>query len=327
MSKQQQQRSQALENMNRTLILKRFKDIGLSSYEAKSYLSLLERDTLTVSEISRLSGIPRANAYEALEKLMSKGMCIAKPGHTKKYSASDPLMLQEKFLAEASSAAEIELQNLGKKHKETLEKSKAALEAELKNLNEKEREILERAKVVKENITAVINQLRPQYEKSRQEVNPLDYIEIIKDPYQMHKRFMRLVAQAKQEILAFSKPPYSGPRDKLEEQMEQQVEPLHRGTRIRGIYEIPKDKAEIEWWVKSIERAVAHGEEARAIKDLPMKMAIFDERIVMLTLEDPISKQPSLTTQIVEHRALAQSLKILFDTLWQQAEDYRILKQ
>ena len=315
-----------MENMNRTLILKRFKEIGLSSYEAKSYLSLLERDTLTVSEISRLSGIPRANAYEALEKLMSKGMCIAKPGHTKKYSASDPLMLQDKFLVEASSAAEIELENLGKKHKETLEKSKAVLEAEVKNLNEKEREILERAKVVKENITAVINQLRPQYEESRLETNPMDYIEIIKDPYQIQERFMQLCQEAKEEILVFTKPPFAGPRKRLEEQFEQQVEPLQQGIRIRDIYEMPKDKEEIEWWFKAIDTAVKHGEEARVTKELPMKMAIWDSRIVLFALADPVSKQISLTSQIVEHPALAKTLKVTFETLWAQAKDYHVLK-
>jgi sugar-specific transcriptional regulator TrmB len=315
-----------MENMNRILILKRFKEIGLSSYEAKSYLSLLQRDTLTVSEISRLSGIPRANAYEALEKLMSKGMCIAKPGDTKKYSASDPLMLQEKFLAAANSAAEIELENLGKKHKETLEKSKAALEAELKNLNEKEREILERAKVVKENITAVINQLRPQYEKSRLETSPMDYIEVIKDPYQIHRRFMQLCAQAREEILMFTKPPFTGPREKLEEQVDQESGILKRGIRGRSIYEIAKDEDEERWQREMIDRAVRSGEEARVIEELPMKMGIFDERIVMLFLEDPVSGQISLTAQVVEHRSLAKSLKITFKTLWEQAKDYHALK-
>jgi len=315
-----------VENINRTLILKRFKEIGLSSYEAKSYLSLLERDTLTVSEISRLSGIPRANAYEALEKLMSKGMCIAKPGHTKKYSASDPLMLQEKFLEEASSAAEIELENLGKKHNERLANSKAALEAELKNLKEKEREILERAKVAKENITAVINQLRPQYEKSRQEVNPLDYIEIIKDRYQIHKRFMQLLAQGKKEILVITKPPFSGPPEKLEEQVGHGADTSKRGVRVRCIYEIAVDEDERRWQLEMIKRAVSAGEEARVSEELPMKMAIFDSSVVMYWLEDPVSQQISLTAQVVVHHSLAKGLRILFETLWEQAQDYHILK-
>ena len=57
-----------------------------------------------------------------------------------------------------------------------------------------------------------------------------------------------------------------------------------------------------------------------------MKMAIFDEEVVMFALQDPVTKQVSLTTQIVEHRALAKSLKILFEALWERAQDYHVLR-
>jgi len=261
-----------------------------------------------VAEVSKIAEIPRANAYEALEKLMAKGMCIAKPGQTKRYSASDPALLEDRFLGHLDQATKMEIQNL-----------KTDVET-------KEKQILEKAEGVKRNVAQMMKELKPQFEESRLETNPMDYIEIIKDPYQMHKKFVQLVAETKEEHLAFVKPPYSGPKEILEEQTEQQVEPLRQGIRIRGIYEIPKGKEEIEWWFNNIDTAARHGEEARVIKELPIKMAIFDEKIVMLTLEDPVSKHISLTTQIVEHRALAKTLKIIFDTLWEQAEDYHILK-
>jgi len=334
--------------MTMTLILKRLREVGLTSYEARSYLSLLERDTLTVSEISKLAGIPRPNAYEALEKLMSKGMCISKPGDVKKYTASDPLVLQEKFLPEAKLATEIELENLRKKEKEILEKSKAATEIELENLRKKEKEILEKSKAAteielenlrkkekeiretdkaaKENITNLMKELTPQYENSRLETNPLDYIEIIKDPYQIHKRFMQLCAETKKELVVFTKPPFSGPKELIKEQYRQQVEPLRRGRIMRSVCEIPESKEEIEWWYKTMDEAAKHGEQVRVIKQLPMKMGVFDSRIVMFTLEDPVSGPTSLTAQVVQHRALAKSLEILFKLFWEQAEDYHILK-
>jgi len=289
---------------NRALILKRFKEIGLSSNEVKSYLSLLERDTLTVPEVSKLAGIPPPNAYRALERLMSKGLCISRPGPTKKYSASDPSLLEDKLLSELDTATQVDLDNLRKR----------------------EKEILEKAKVTKENIGAMIRELKPQYECRQQKTDPLDYIEIIKDPYQIHKRFIQLVAGAREEIIAFCKPPYSGPKERLQEQFEQQVEPLQRGVRLKAIYEVPQDKEEIPWLLEALNSAAKYGEESRAIKRLPMKMVIFDERIALFALQDPVSKQISLTSQIVEHPALAESLKILFETLWGQAEDYHILK-
>ena len=291
--------------MNVTLILKRFKDMGFSSYETKSYLSLLEKDTLTVSEVSKIAGIPRTNAYEALAKLLSRGMCAAKPGQTKKYTATDPKLLKEKFLAEVQTACQTELETL----------------------KEKEGEVLQRRQATEDEISAVLEELTPQYENSRLETNPLDYIEIIKDPYQIHKRFLQLVAGAKEEILVFTKAPYSVPREKLEEQIDQESDVLKRGIRCRSIYEIPREGEQKRWLLETINRAVTAGEEARVLDELPMKMAIFDSRIVIYVLEDPVSKQPSVTTQVVEHRTLAKSLKMLFESLWEQAEDYHILKE
>jgi sugar-specific transcriptional regulator TrmB len=292
--------------MHRTLILKSFKEIGLKSSEAKTYLSLLEKDTLTVSEVSRIAGIPRANAYQALEELMSKGLCISKPGDTKKYSASDPALLVEKFHMQADEAAQRELQDLTDREKAILEKNEAA----------------------KENITSLLKELRPQYEKSRLQTNPLDYIEIIRDPYQLHRKYLQLVGETKQEILVFTKPPFTRPREKLsEEQDGSLMDSLRRGIRLRSIYEVSADDEDQKgWWFELIDVGVRAGEEARVIDELPMKMAIFDSRIVMCALADPVSGQISLTSQIVEHPALAKGLKILFETLWERAEDYHILK-
>jgi len=298
--------------MDKRLILKRFKDMGLTSYEVKCYLSLLERDTLTVAEVSRLAAVPRPNAYEALEKLMSKGLCVAKPGATKQYSASDPSLLEEKFLLQLHEEAETEMDDL----KDDLTHS----------LRRKEREILERTQTAKQNIRKLITELRPQFEKSREEATPLDYIEIIKDPYQIHKRFMQLVREAKEETLVFTRPPFSGSQEKRNQHLDPETDILKKGVRCMSIYEMLTDKEEKRWLFRHIDRAVKAGEEARVLEELPMKMAIFDSRIVIYALEDPVSKRPSFTTQIVEHRDLAKSLRILFFTMWEQAHDYHILE-
>jgi len=290
--------------MNTPLIVQTLKNTGLSTYEAKCCLALFERGTLTVPEVSKLAGIPRPNAYEALENLMSKGMCVARPGNTKKYGPSDPALLREKALLEVSKGTEIELANLKKKEKEILEKAKAA----------------------KENIDNLTSELKPRYEKSALEVSPLDYIEIIKDPYQIHKRFMQLVGEAKEEILGFTKPPYSPTKERMKEQVEQQVRLIKKGLKMRTIWEIPKDEEMMEWLNAYIAEAAKCGDQVRVVEELPIKMAIFDSRIVMYALVDPVSKQISLTSQIVEHPALAKTLKVTFETLWAQAEAYHILK-
>jgi sugar-specific transcriptional regulator TrmB len=290
--------------MHETALSAILRDLGLSQYEVKCYLSLLERDTLTAAEISRLARIPRPGAYDALEKLTSKGLCTTKPGDTKRYSASDPALLEEKCIMTVETT----------------------VEAELRDLKERERQLREKARDQKEDISKAIAELKPRYQNSREETSPLDYIEIIKDPHQVHRRYMELVGKMRTELIGFTKAPFTVSRELVKAQTAQQEDILRRGIQIRTIYEVSPDEDERRWLFQLADRAVRIGAEVRALARLPMKMMVLDTGIVIFTLEDPVSRQISLTTQVIEHHALAESLRMLFESLWQRAEDYHILE-
>ncbi len=271
-------------------LLEDFQRLGLNSYEAKVYLALLERDSLSVGEISRISQVPRARAYDILDSLAGDGLAVLKPGKHKRYSAADPDSFRERLVSQ------------NEKHSAELRKTIDSVTLTLKRKFE-----------------SAINSGGGRFD-------PLEYIEIIKNPYQIHKRFMELVGKTKKEILMIAKPPYSRPKEGLEEQYDQQAGLLRQGIRIKCIYDIPGERDELEWWYNSIDSSARVGEEVRVSKELPMKMAVFDERIAMFALIDPISSSTSLTTQIVEHPALAKSLKMLFYHLWKEAEDYHVME-
>ena len=154
----------------------------------------------------------------------------------------------------------------------------------------------------------------------------MDYIEIIKDSFLIHKKFIELINEAKREVLIFSKAPYTGPREVLKEQTEKQSEPLKHGVTIKSIYEIPTDHEEMEWWYSDIVSSAKMGEKARVIKYLPMKMVVIDDEVVMLPMEDPISTGTSFTAQIVRHKGLAKTLKLSFEAMWEQAEEYTVIQ-
>lgn len=290
--------------MIQTPLMKALRGGGLSGYEIKCYLSLLERDALTPPEVAKVAGIARPSAYDALEKLMSRGLCISKPGDVKKYSACDPALLQEKLLMELDEAAQ----------------------SKLEDLHRKEEEILQKTRAVKERVSNAIEELKPQYEDSREQTDPLDYIEIIKDPNQIHRRFVELVKSVREELLGFTKPPYSVPRERIEEQTDPQAELLKRGVQIRIIQEISTDEQERRWQYQLADSAAKAGVEERALERVPAKMFVLDSTTVIFSLEDPVTDRLSLTTQIVKHRALAELLKISFEALWSQAEDYHVLE-
>ncbi len=53
-------------------IIRKLQDIGLSEYEARAYIALLERNPATGYEIAKASGIPTSKIYEVLSRLSEK---------------------------------------------------------------------------------------------------------------------------------------------------------------------------------------------------------------------------------------------------------------
>ncbi len=49
-------------------------EIGLSRYESRAYVSLLQNQNITAYEISKLSGVPQSKIYETMDKLLSKNL-------------------------------------------------------------------------------------------------------------------------------------------------------------------------------------------------------------------------------------------------------------
>ena len=64
--------------------------LGLTSYEAKAYLTLIRRDSFTAAQVARQSGLPRQRIYDVLGSLVQKGLAVARPGNVVKYAATAP---------------------------------------------------------------------------------------------------------------------------------------------------------------------------------------------------------------------------------------------
>ena len=182
----------------------------------------------------------------------------------------------------------------------------------------------ERWQQVTNDVGRLAGELTPLFNGSRSQDIPLEYIEVIKDPLQIHRRIMELSAQSKEEILIFSKPPYSFGRAGIEEQTDQQIALVKRGIRVKSIFQTALDPDEAYWQLTMVARAMENGKEFREAERLPMKMAIYDRRISLFALDDPILKRSSLTTVVIEHEALAFALKMLFECYWSQSREVAV---
>ncbi|MBC8494685.1 TrmB family transcriptional regulator [archaeon] len=70
--------------------LKKIKDFGLNSYEAKIWTALLSRGVSTAGELSDIANVPRSRSYDVLESLEKKGFVVMKIGKPIKYIAIPP---------------------------------------------------------------------------------------------------------------------------------------------------------------------------------------------------------------------------------------------
>jgi sugar-specific transcriptional regulator TrmB len=153
--------------------------------------------------------------------------------------------------------------------------------------------------------------LAPAFDAGQEHTDPLDYIEVLRDRRAINQRFGELQAGIKDEILVFTKPPYATPPEENVEGIE-----ITQSHAVYSVYELSifDDPENVE----GVRRFIEAGERARFVEELPLKLVIIDERIVLFGMEDPVAAGPALTMLVVEHPALATVLKIAFMHVWEK---------
>jgi sugar-specific transcriptional regulator TrmB len=247
-------------------------ELGLTGYEAAAYLALIRRNGSTAAEVARLAELPRQRIYDVLDGLVSHGLAALRPGRPTHYTAVAPDVALGRLLARR------------REHLEQLERD----------------------------VDATLGRLGAAFKAGQRAVDPLDFIEVVREPTAIAQRFADLQAAAEGEILVFTKPPYAvDPAENVEG-----LELLRRGIVARSVYErsVYDDDAQ----VGAVRAFIAEGEQARVVEELPLKLVVIDERVALFTLEDPVAGEPGLTIMIVEHAALARLLKVAFEATWER---------
>lgn len=66
------------------------RELGLTDYETRAYIALLERGVLTASQVSENAGVPYSKVYETLTSLERKGWIEAESGRPGRYFPKAP---------------------------------------------------------------------------------------------------------------------------------------------------------------------------------------------------------------------------------------------
>jgi len=288
--------------VEKDFIVQHLDDYGLNNYEARVYSALFEKKRLTAAEVARLAGIPRTRAYDNLRSLELKGLCEVITGKTRLYSAVSPSKLKEILVRMESDQTELRIQ----KYQEEIKKEKDRLVEKIKNT---------------ENL---VEKLTPIFEKSRENEQDLDFIEIIKNNEQIHAKTCECMNNAQKEILTFSKPPFiGGPMQ--EEQWKAKEAAMVRGVPTKSIAELPQDKDKWKRFIIDVKESLACGEEVKVAEKLPMKLIVIDMEIVMYIMDSPLSNTTSFTMNYTKHPAMAELARAFFFAEWEKAKDSRTL--
>lgn len=144
-----------------------------------------------------------------------------------------------------------------------------------------------------------------------------ELVEILRDPRAVEEGFRAFQREARAEVLTFVRGPFV--LNKLNRKGNPaEEESLSRGVKHRAIYESALLADEnvapfLQGWIAS-------GEDARAFDgELPLKLVLFDDRVVWLPLETNASRHPVVTI-VIRHPALNAALRLLFEYLWEESK-------
>jgi hypothetical protein len=251
--------------------------LGLARYEAQVYLALIRRESYTAAEVAREAGVPRQRVYDVLDALVRRRLAVIRPGRVTAFSAVAPELATTRLMA-------------------------------------LQRESLERLEQVSSALAAA---LLPLWSDGRTKTDPLDYIEVLRDPKVIAERFADIQEQARRELLSFCQRPFVAPVSNTEGIAA--VRRLRRaGGRARAIY--THDALDDPDVLQHVRRFSEAGEEARFTAELPLKLIIADASLVLCDMPDPVAGTGATTALYIEHPALANCLQLAFHSVWDCAE-------
>ena len=259
----------------------KFLELGLTERETKVYITLLSKKSFTSSELQKSANIPRTKIYEVLLKMIDRGICIERRvGKIKYYEAIEPKKALHKILEDYKSNFQIEI--------------------------EKRKEITD----------ALAEVFNPIYTKNKNFINPLEFVEVIKDKEHAQKRILNAFQNAKSEVLSLIKGPYvCDTSSRINQQVKEEKNMLKRGVSCKKIYESTELMQQVSL-IEQFKPLSKLGSQLKMNENIPIKMVVFDDRLVIFPLQDIIKDPDELTIILIEHHEMVAACKILFHFLW-----------
>lgn len=175
----------------------------------------------------------------------------------------------------------------------------------------------QRIRHLQEEAALLTRELSSQYRAGQAQTTPLDYIEVLRGPSAISERFAQIQEQCTREMLLFTRPPYA----RLPHEYAGESKLLKRNIRARSLYQ--HDVLVDETMRPLLVAFIQQGEEARFVAELPMKLVIVDEQIVLFEMEDAVAGRNDLTILVIENPQFTRTMKAVFESYWSLGMHYR----
>jgi sugar-specific transcriptional regulator TrmB len=241
---------------------------------------------MTATEVAKEAKIPRSSAYDILKSFAQKGICNEiLTSAVARYELIDPQVVEDKIEKEIHDS-----------YKARISKLKESFQA-----------------------------LQPKFRAREVELKKTD-VELIKG-YNKHRyeKFVDLLRTSNEEMLLMNK--LGG---YVQQDLDQATKDFYnRGGKIRSIYEVSYNfKLKLEGVWKEVTPAMLidlfsgfskQGEMIRLSNSVSQNMAIFDRKVVFISLVDPEITLYNRSDIIVKNKNYSQSMVEYFENCWEKA--------
>jgi len=267
-------------------IIKNLEELGYTNYESRVFYALFTGNNMTTTEIAKAAGIPRSSAYEILKNFTHQGICNEiETSSVVRYQLIDPKVVEDKIEREIHDTYKSRISKL----KDSFEK------------------------------------LGPIFNKGGENGEQVD-VELVRG-FNKHrdKKFLNLLQATEKEMLLMNK---------LEGRISEEINEVGKnlcssGGEVKSIYEASlnfKIKIKDEWknvtpegLIKLCKGFEEQGEQVRLSENVFQDMAIFDRKVVFVSLVDYSVPLYNRSDIIIHNENYANSMAEYFNSIWEKS--------
>lgn len=183
----------------------------------------------------------------------------------------------------------------------------------------KERQLSEESARIRSLAATAAEELSSIYRSGLVKNDPFRYLEVLRTAGTIAQRAVDIAKETTTCVNSFVKLPLILTGEQNNRFIH---EPLKRGILYQSVYE--ESFLESEGGYDFARACYDLGQQVRVSAHLPVKMQVFDDRVALLSLQDPVGGIPSFTALLLHHVGMVETLNITFESIWNQAEPFRV---